>query len=441
MNLANIRKEHAANEADIESRLAVLAEMKKRCEDENRDPDRDERRKAQKILKEINQLEKRQAEIELLGGPSDPPDKASLDGTENYLNGGGGPASSPLYRDVHYGNSSRTLDKGGFKNGSEFLDVINSGRFDSRLQRDSQIENTPSLGGFSVPEAMTAQWLDDSLPNEIVRPLCQNWSMSSNTRNIPGWDGEDQSAGELFGGFKMEFLAETGTGTKQTGKMRLISLQAKKGAIFCDISSELEQDGLGFDAQLKSALTKSIGYGIDKYCITGSGAGVPQGVFSSPALITVAKEAGQSADSIVYENLVKMYARQLNKKRAVWLFNDDAVPQLMQISIAVGTGGSHVKLLNENDGKFTIFGRPVYFVPHMPTVGNALDCGFIDFGAYALGMRKEMAIDKSNIPGWTQDLVSYRILIRFDGQGVLSQAVAPENGATLSPFVGLAERS
>lgn len=93
------------------------------------------------------------------------------------------------------------------------------------------------------------------------------------------------------------------------------------------------------------------------------------------------------------------------------------------------------------DGKFTIFGRPVIFTPHMPTVGDAGDCGFVDFSAYALGIRKDISIDKFNAPGWTEDLVSYRIIVRFDGQGVLDSAITPENGATLSPFVTLAERA
>jgi len=337
-------------------------------------------------------------------------------------------------------SDGRSLDKGNFRNASEFIEVVGSGLFDPRLKRASMIEGISSQGGFSVPDEFSAQWLDASLPNEIVRPLCQIWPMTSETRKIPGWDGEDMSAGKLFGGMEMEILAEEGEATKQTGKLRMIVLSAKKGAIFCDISSELEADGLGFENQLTMALQKSIGYGIDKYCLNGTGAGRPQGVFNSSALISVEKESGQDADTIVYQNLTKMYSRQLNKQNAVWLFNDDAVPSLMEITIDVGTGGSQVKLLNEKDGKFTIFGRPVFSTPHMPTIGDAHDCGFIDFGAYALGMRKEMSIDKSIAPGWTKDLVSYRIIIRFDGMGVLSEAVQPENGATLSPFVSLDAR-
>ena len=348
------------------------------------------------------------------------------------------PGDKKTYRSV-FGVQGRDLDRGNFKNASEFIEVVGSGLFDPRLTRASQISGIASQGGFSVPDQFSSEWLDSSLPSEIVRPLCQLWPMTSETRKIPGWDGEDMSAGKLFGGFEMEFLAEEGTGTKQTGKMRMINLSAKKGAIFVDISSELESDGLGFEDQLTMALQKSIGYGIDKACLFGS-AGQPLGAFNSSALIEVSAEGGQGADTIVYQNLTKMYARQLNKQSAVWLFNSDCVPQLMELTVAVGTGGSVVKVMNEQDGKFTIFGRPVFFTPHCKTLGDAGDCGFFDFGAYALGMRKEMSIDRSIHPGWTQDLVSYRIIIRFDGMPVLSEPIQPENGATLSPFVSLAAR-
>lgn len=158
-----------------------------------------------------------------------------------------------------------SLSKDGFKSASEFIEVVGSGLFDQRLQRASMLGGVDSTGGFSVPEEMTAEWLDASLPMEIVRPLAQVWPMASATRKIPAWDGEDMSEGELFGGFSMEMLDEEQEATKQTGKVRQIKLEAKKGAIFVDISAELEADGLGFAAQLKSAMQKSIGYGIDKF--------------------------------------------------------------------------------------------------------------------------------------------------------------------------------
>jgi HK97 family phage prohead protease len=88
-----------------------------------------------------------------------------------------------------------------------------------RAFRASMVEGLGSSGGFSVPDPLAAKWLDDALPNEIVRPRATVWPMTSATRDVPGWDGADQSS-SLYGGFWMEFLAEEASGSKQVGKLR-----------------------------------------------------------------------------------------------------------------------------------------------------------------------------------------------------------------------------
>jgi len=312
-----------------------------------------------------------------------------------------------------------------------------------RAFRASMVEGTPSSGGFSVPEPLAAQWLDDSIESEIIRPRATVWPMESASRKVAGWDATDQAGGILFGGFKMEFIAEEGPGTKQTGKLRMIQLGANKGAIFVDISNELREDGQGFEAQLDRAMRTSVGYGIDSYFIGGSGAGQPLGIRNDAAKISVAKETGQDADTIIYENLCKMFARMYpaGRQRAIWLANDTAIVSLLSLSIAIGTGGSHIPVMTESNGVFKILGRPVVFTSHMPTVGDADDIMFVDPSQYAIGIRREMKLEKSNIPGWTNDLMSYRALLRFDGQGTWNAPITPKNGDSLSWCVGLAERA
>jgi HK97 family phage major capsid protein len=311
-----------------------------------------------------------------------------------------------------------------------------------RAFRASMVEGTPSAGGFSVPEPLAAQWLDDNIESEIIRPRATVWPMESATRKVPGWDAANQSS-TLFGGFAMEFLAEEGPGTKQTGKLRVIELAAHKGAIFVDISNELREDGQGFEAQLDRAMRTSIGYGLDQYFIGGSGAGQPLGIRNDPAKISVAKESGQRSDSLVYENLTKIFSRQYpaGRQRAIWLANDTTIPQLLTLSIAIGTGGSSIPVMTESNGQFQILGRPVIFTSHMPTLGDADDIMFVDLSQYAIGIRRDLRVEKSNIPGWTNDLMSYRALLRFDGQGTWNAAITPRNGSTLSWCVGLAERA
>jgi HK97 family phage major capsid protein len=311
-----------------------------------------------------------------------------------------------------------------------------------RAFRASMVEGVGSSGGFSVPEPLAAQWLDDSIEGEIIRPLATVWPMESATRKVAGWDAANQSS-TLFGGFAMEFIAEEGPGTKQTGKLRMIQLTAHKGGIFVDISNELREDGQGFEAQLDRAIRTSIGYGLDQYFINGTGAGQPLGLRNDPAKITVAKESGQKADSLVYESLCKMFARMYpaGRQRAIFLANSDTIPQLLQLSMAIGTSGSQIPVMTESNGQFKILGRPVVFTSHMPTLGDADDLMFVDLSQYAIGIRREMRLEKSNLPGWTNDLMSYRALLRFDGQGTWNAAITPRNGSTLSWCVGLAERA
>jgi HK97 family phage major capsid protein len=312
-----------------------------------------------------------------------------------------------------------------------------------RRFRANMVEGTPSAGGFSVPEPLAAQWLDDSLEAEIIRPRATVWTMESASRKVAGWDANNQTGGILFGGFAMEFLAEGGTGTPQTGKLRAIELIAKKGAIFCDISNELREDGQGFEAQLDRAMRASITYGLDQYFIGGTGAGQPLGIKNDPAKVSVAKESGQRAGTIVWENLCKMYARMYpaGRQRGIWLANDTTITSLLGLSIAIGTGGSHIPVMTESTGGFKILGQPVVFTSHMPTVGTADDIMFVDPSQYAIGIRRTLQLERSNIPGWTSDLMSYRALLRFDGQGTWNAPITPKNGDTLSWCVGLAVRA
>jgi HK97 family phage major capsid protein/HK97 family phage prohead protease len=337
-----------------------------------------------------------------------------------------------------------TSDRGNFKDANEFLTVLHSGRYDERLKR-AMSTGTGEDGGFSVPIEFAAKWLDDSLESEIVRPRATIWPIEGGQRKVPGWAGKDRSGGITHGGFEMEWLAELGTGTRQSGKLETITLIPKKGAIFCQISNELAADGLGLEQQLESALVGSIGFGLDRAFCFGLGGGQPAGALSSanPALITVPKETGQIAGTITYSNLASMFARMAPSsiRRAEWVCNPTAIPSLLQLSIPVGTGGSFIPALKESDGKFFLLGLPCIFTEHCKSVGTAGDIALVDWSQYVIGLRKDVSLDKSNVPGWLTDATDYRTIVRVDGMGSWSAPITPLNGDTLSWAVTLAERS
>ncbi len=378
------------------------------------------------VQTEIRSLDSRLEALELVE-KNKPAKTAFIPDVKNrsIIEFSGGPVINPTYARMF--NQGRELE-------------INEEEI--RAFRASMVSGVPASGGFAVPEPMAAKWLDDSLPSEIIRPRATVWPMESATRKVPGWDSASRAGGVLFGGFKMEVIPEEGPGTKQTGKLRSVLLQAIKAGIFVDMSNELLEDGLGMDAQLDRAMRTSIGYGLDRFFINGSGAGEPLGIRNCNSRITVAKESGQAASTIVYENLCKMFAAMYpaGQQRAVWLANNTAIVQLLTLSIAIGTGGSHVPVMTESNGVFNILGRPVIFTSHMPAVGSADDIMFCDLSQYVVGMRRDIRLEKSNIPGWTNDLMSYRALLRFDGQDTWTGPIQPEHGDPLSWAVGLEAR-
>lgn len=77
----------------------------------------------------------------------------------------------------------------------------------------------------------------------------------------------------------------------------------------------------------------------------------------------------------------------------------------------------------------------------MKSLGTQGDVALVDFSQYTIGLRKEVSIDKSNAPGWTEDMTDFRVIVRVDGQGTWNEAITPKNGDSLSWAVTLAERS
>ena len=76
---------------------------------------------------------------------------------------------------------------------------------------------------------------------------------------------------------------------------------------------------------------------LDDAIFEGNGAGQPLGIMNSPALVTVAAEVGQPANTILFENIVNMWSRAYGRSRPsmAWLINQDIEPQLFAMSLAV----------------------------------------------------------------------------------------------------------
>ena len=162
-------------------------------------------------------------------------------------------------------------------------------------------------------------------------------------------------------------------------------------------------------------------------------------------MVSVAKETGQAATTLVVENLDKMYSRMLpsSLNKAVWLAHPDVVPQLFALARNVGTGGSAVMVTNiANAPATSIYGRPVILTEKCKTLGTLGDIYFVDLSYYLIGDRQGMTMRGSDAPRFTNDEYVFRFVERVDGQPWLNSAITPREGSnTLSPMVALAARA
>ena len=325
---------------------------------------------------------------------------------------------------------------------SSFFSAVFSGRHHPGLIKAGMTETVPSDGGFLVPTQLAEQIHAVSLENEIVMPRCFVQPMKSNECKVPAMAIGDHSA-NLYGGFTASYTAETGTISEADPKTRSMSLIAKKLTGMVRFSSELAADIPGGEKQIINICGKGLGWYRDKAFLKGTGAGEPLGILNAGCTIEVAKESGQNANTIVYENLVNMLSRLHPAcfNNATWICQVSVIPQLLQLSMAVGTGGSAVPVLSESNGKWKILTRPVVFTEKTEKLGDKGDIILADLSQYVVGLRGEMRFDQSIHVHFTTDELLARLIERHDGQPLWDAPLTLEDGTnTVSPFVVLGAR-
>jgi len=305
----------------------------------------------------------------------------------------------------------------------------------------------PSDGGFLIPETLRSELLQVPMEQSLVRSRARVVPMETLMVPYPMIDSTS-NASTVHGGILGYWTEEGGTLTDSSPSFGRIELQAKKLTLYSEIPNELFQDSLATLQQFMSqSYPEALAWFEDIAFIEGNGVGQPTGFLNAAAAVSVAKEAGQAAGSILWENIVKAYSRMLpsSMARAVWVMHIDTFPELATMALSVGTGGSAVWIGN-GDGAgappMTILGRPVIFTEKVSTVGTVGDVNFVDFGYYLIGDRQAMQMSTSSDYKFGNDKTAMRVIERVDGTPWIKSAITPRKGSnTLSPFVKVATRA
>lgn len=310
------------------------------------------------------------------------------------------------------------------------------------LLRNAASSVSPSDGGFLVPETLRSQLLQIALEQSVVRPLATVVPMDSARVPMPIIDSTT-NRGSVYGGM-IAYWGEEGAMLQDSNpKFGRVELDAKKLTGLSAVPNELLQDSIvSFASLIETLWPQALAFSEDNAFMVGTGAGMPLGFLGAKNKAAIAVTRG-GATTITYPDIVNMYAQMLpsSLSRAVWICSPDALPQLLQMSLDVGTGGNSVFVVNAaGPAPMTIFGRPLIISEKAGQLGARGDIAFVDLSYYLVGDRQTMTADSSTDYQFGSDKTTFRIIQRVDGRPWLQSAITPANGSSkkLSPFVELA---
>jgi len=347
-------------------------------------------------------------------------------------------------------HSTEAMDEGGYSLNGALGDAFVGGVTKSAFAKQTGLnEGVGALGGFLVDtdrsNALMQRVYD--VGDVLRRVDMVGISANSNGMTFNGVNETSRADGSRRGGIRAYWTAEGGSKTASYPEFRQIELKLKKVVGLVYATDELLQDASALESWIMSNLPEELKFVVEDAIVNGTGVGMPLGILPAGCTVTVNPEAGQAAATIVMQNVVNMWARMWapSRRNAVWLINQDCEPQLMQMSIGVGTGGAPLYFppggLSASPYA-TLLGRPVIACEYCQTLGTAGDIILADFREYQMIEKGGVQTASSIHVNFTYDETVFRFVYRTDGQPKWNSALTPHNGTnTLSPFVILDTRS
>jgi len=429
---------------EVKSLMKKIGDIDAKATTENRDLASDEIKLKEDIMDEVDHLRS------LI---------SNMERTERISAELKAPVSEPQTRPRPQEQRKEERSQDQFRSlGEQMVAVVRAGRpggpvdprlFNVRTAASGLNETVPSEGGFLVQQDFVADLLQDTFETGLLARRCRQQPISgtSNSIKINGVD-ETSRASTRYGGIVGYWEEEAALKQGSMPKFRKIELNLKKLIGLCYATDELLDDAAALEGFIRSAFPGEFGFLTDDAIINGTGAGQPLGILNSGSLVSVAKQTGQAAATVVYENVLKMYSRMFasSLNRAEWFINQSVWVQLAQMSLAVGTGGVPVFMpANGAAGQpyATLFGRPIVPLEQCAALGTVGDIIFGDFGGgYILATKGGIKADMSIHIRFLYDESVFRFVLRIDGQPVRASALTPYKGSdTLGHFIVLATRA
>jgi HK97 family phage major capsid protein len=166
-----------------------------------------------------------------------------------------------------------------------------------------------SDGGHMVPPVFSMDIFERVYANDLLSRTDQ-YTTAGDSMSFLANAETSRVDGSRYGGARSYWLDEGSTITKSKPTFRRFLLRLHKLATLAAVTEELLADSaISLEQYLVRTFSQEIAFQVGAALYRGSGSGKPLGLINLPCLITVAKETGQAATTIVTENIVNMFSR------------------------------------------------------------------------------------------------------------------------------------
>ena len=305
-----------------------------------------------------------------------------------------------------------------------------------------------SDGGFLVPPTFSSKIFERVYNENNLLSKTDQYTAAGNVMVFPRNAESSRATGSRWGGVRSYWVQEGSTVTASAPTFGQLRLQLNKLACLARVTQELITDSsTPMEAYLNRVFASEIGFAANNALYRGTGAGMPLGLLNAPCAVSVAKETGQAAATIVPQNVAKMWARRFALGPTgsyVWLINQDVLPQLYLMTLGIGTAG--VTTFMPPGGMSgapysTLMGAPIMEVEFASTLGTVGDIALVDL-SQIVSITQGMQTLQSMHVYFTTNEQAFMTSFRIDAAPWQSSALTPFQGTnTQSPVVLLATRS
>ena len=344
----------------------------------------------------------------------------------------------------------------GFKEPREFFSAVmessRQGRVaDDRLKHclhaavgsDEHQTGSDPYGGFTVPKGFLPTIMQVPAEVDPIAGRTTSIPMESPIIKITARVDKNHST-SVSGGLRVYRREETQEATASRMVLEEITMHAHSlfGAAYAS-EELLARSRSSFVALIQNGFREEFGAHIVNERLNGTGVGEYLGILNSPATVVVSKDNSQTNDTITYSNVINMRSRCWRYGQAIWLANHDTLPQLMQLSQAVGTAGGQVvwQPSAREDHPDLLLGRPIYFTEYANTLGDKGDLILANWSQYLEGTLTGLQSAESIHVRFLNHERTFKLWMENDGRPWWTSPLTPKNSTnTLSPFVVLEAR-